>query len=70
MAELTVANADGGSLGRTILSLGRGRDGELYVLTSELPPTEADDFSRQLGAVYKIVPPDRAETTVERPTDT
>lgn len=70
MAELTVTNAEDESLDRSILSLGRGRDGKLYVLTSELPPSEADDFSRQSGEVYEIIPPAQTETTVGEPTET
>lgn len=64
LTELTVANAEDERLARSILSIGRGQDGELYVLTSERPPSKAADFTGQPGELYQIVPPGQVETTV------
>jgi len=64
MSELTIANAEDGALDRSVLSIGRDSEGELYVLTTELPPSEATDFSRRSGEVYKIIQRGQADSEI------
>lgn len=61
MSELSIANTEDGVLNRSILSLGRDQDGELYVLTSRHPPSEITDYSHQAGEIHRIVPPTQVE---------
>lgn len=51
MEELVIDGAENGRIGRFVLSFGRGRDDELYVLT-----TENNAPTGSTGIVYKLVP--------------
>jgi glucose/arabinose dehydrogenase len=67
MVDLVVEGAPDGDINRFVLSFGRDRDGELYVLTN------AAYVSGDTGVVYKIVPPeegDEIETETPIPTPT
>ncbi|WP_232686902.1 PQQ-dependent sugar dehydrogenase [Halobacterium zhouii] len=56
--KLVVENEPDGRLGRFVFSLGRGGDGELYVLTNETGGPNGDT-----GAIHRIEPPGGLEET-------